>query len=322
MKTVLITGGAGFIAKNLIKRLCEDGSVSKIFAVDNFISSDIKDFSLFLLKLNSKKLYFKEVDITTQEFLRYIEDLKFNFDEIYHLASIATPIGYKKNKLATLDVGYIGTRNILEIARKRNSKILFSSTSEVYGDPNCAIQNENYYGNVNVFGERSCYDESKRVAESLCYSYIKDYNLNVKICRIFNTYGPYMKLDDGRIVTEAIKHMLNGTSLTIYGNGTQTRSFCYVDDMVDMVIKLMSSSCNTPVNLGNDEEIKIIDVVKITEEEGGMKIKYHFKDMTENDPIQRKPCLIKNKKILGEKEYTSFKKGVRKTIEFFQKRYC
>lgn len=334
-KNILITGASGFIGRNLIKYLLNDPVVETITGFDNFISSNKSDFEKFIKKYDTKnKVVFFEYDITD---LEKMSNDNFQFDEIYHLASLASPPFYKKYPIETLEVGYTGTKNILEIAKKCNAKVLFSSTSEVYGDPEISPQQEDYKGNVNSFGERSSYDESKRVAEALCYTYIKEYNLDVKIARIFNTYGPEMMLNDGRIITEAIRHLMNNTTLKIYGDGLQTRSCCFVDDTVNMLVKLMASNCNIPVNIGNNEERTINNTVDIIEKvyqdyinsmdigweypanENKVKItlKKDYIPLTQDDPLKRCPCLERNKSVLGEQNYISFEKGIFKTIEYF-----
>lgn len=322
MKTILITGGGGFIGRNLIEQLVKFKTTSKIIVIDNFITSNKQDFIKFYRQYEDK-VSFNAYDITNYRVLEYIlEDIK-HVDEIYHLASLASPPFYKKYPLETLDVGYIGTKNMLELAKRYNAKLLFASTSEVYGDALVSPQNENYYGNVNSFGERSSYDESKRVAEALCYTYLKSYGVDVKIARIFNTYGPHMLLNDGRIITEVIKHLKNKTTLTIYGNGKQTRSCCYVKDTVQMLIKLMNSMINEPVNIGNNEERSINQTVDIIEKvwnqmfNTNITVNREYKPLTQNDPLQRNPCLKFNKQVLGEIEYTSFEEGIKETITYF-----
>lgn len=315
------------IGKNLIEELVNIKTTNMIIVLDNFITSNKNEFIKFITKYQDKVIMY-DYDITSYETMSYLSkelDLRGikKIDEIYHLASLASPPFYKKYPLNTLDVGYIGTKNMLELAKKCNAKILFSSTSEVYGDALVSPQHENYYGNVNCFGERSCYDISKRVGEALCYTYLKDYNVDVKIARIFNTYGPNMLLNDGRIITEVIRHLKNNTTLTIYGDGNQTRSCCYVIDTVKMLIKLMNSETNYPINIGNDEERSINETVKIIEEvwnkmfNCNKTVNKEYKELTQNDPLQRKPCLKLNKKVLGETEYTSFKMGIENTILFF-----
>ena len=324
-KTILITGACGFIGKNLIKYLLNN-NVQKIIAIDNFISSNEKEFMEFKKEfdqVNKVELY--KLDITKQDFCSNIKTKIFNVDEIYHLASIASPPLYKKFPLETMNVGYIGTKNVLDLAIYYNAKLLFSSTSEVYGDPDVSPQNENYRGNVNSFGARSSYDESKRIAEALCYTYIKDFNVDIKIARIFNTYGPRMLLNDGRIITETIKHLLNDTTLQIFGDGQQTRSCCYIDDTVEQLVKLMASDCNIPVNIGNNIELTINELVNTIEqvyqeylaEKIEIKLKKEYVPLTQDDPLKRQPCLKRNNEILGERKYVSFEKGIREMIEFY-----
>jgi len=322
-KNILITGISGFIGCNLIKHLLNDPEVDKITGFDNFISSNKQNFEKFIKKYDTKnKVVFLEYDITDLEKMTFVKN-NFHFDEIYHLASLASPPFYKKYPIETLEVGYLGTKYILDIAKKCNAKILFSSTSEVYGDPDITPQHEDYYGYVNSFGARSCYDESKRVAEALCYTYIKEYNLDVKIARIFNTYGEHMMISDGRIVTEAIKHMINNTTLKIYGDGEQTRSCSFISNTVDMLIKLMASNCNIPVNIGNNEELTINKIVDTIEEvyqehfDKEYKLKKEYVPLTQNDPLKRCPCLKRNKEILGEEKYISIRDGIFSTIKYF-----
>ena len=323
-KNILITGGCGFIGRNLIKYLLSDPSVEKITVFDNFISSDKNDFEKFKKQYDpeNKTILFFEYDITDIEKMKFIKN-NFHFDEIYHLASIASPPFYKKFPLETLEVGFQGTQNILEIAKTHKAKVLFSSTSEVYGDPEISPQHENYKGNVNSYGERCSYDESKRVAEALCYTYINKYNVDVKIARIFNTYGPEMMLNDGRIITEAIRHLINNTTLKIYGNGNQTRSCCFIDNTIHMLVRLMASHCNIPVNIGNNEECAINDTIDIIEKvyqehfNKDCKLKKEYVQLTQDDPLKRQPCLKRNKDILGETQFINIKDGILKTIHYF-----
>lgn len=322
-KNILITGMAGFIGCNLIKHLLNDQEVDKITGFDNFISSNKQDFEKFIKKYDIKnKVVFFEYDITDLEKMTFVKN-NFNFDEIYHLASLASPPFYKKYPIETLEVGYQGTKYILEIAKKCNAKLLFSSTSEIYGDPQISPQYEDYKGNVNSFGERCCYDESKRVAEALCYTYIKEFGLDVKIARIFNTYGENMMISDGRIITETIKHLMNNTTLKIYGNGNQTRSCSYISNTIEMLVKLMRSNCNIPVNIGNNEERTINETIDIIEKiyqehfDKECKLKRENIKLTQDDPLKRQPCLKRNKQILGEIKYTPFEDGILKTINYF-----
>lgn len=335
MKNILITGGGGFLGRNLIEFLFKYQNINKIIVLDNFITSDKTTFIKFQQQFETSVLLYS-YDITNSELIDFlVKDLKIQgintLDEIYHLASLASPPFYKKYPIETLDVGYIGTKNMLELAKLYDSKILFASTSEVYGDALISPQHEDYYGNVNSFGERSCYDESKRVAEALCYTYLKSYGVDVKIARIFNTYGPHMLLNDGRIITECIKHLKNGTTLTIYGDGNQTRSICHVLNTVDMLIKLMGLDYNDPVNIGNNEELTINEIVDTIEEvyndyidsiniginNNKIILKKQYVPLTQNDPLKRQPCLKLNKNVLGEQRYISIRDGILSTIEYF-----
>lgn len=324
-KNILITGGAGFIGKSLIKYLLK-GNINKIICVDNFISSNRLDFENFIKKYDTDSIVILyDIDIIKFNLIdSLLNDNIKTIDEIYHLASLASPIFYKKYPIETMDVGYIGTKIMLEISKIFNSKLLFSSTSEVYGDARETPQNENYYGNVNSFGERSSYDESKRIAEALCFTYIKEYNLDIKIARIFNTYGERMMLNDGRIITEVIKNLMNDTTLTVFGDGEQTRSCCYVEDTVKMLVKLMASNCNIPINIGKDEEFTINEIIDIIEKvyqehfDKECKLKREYVKLTQDDPLKRNPCLKRNKEILGKIKYTSFEEGILNTIKYFK----
>jgi nucleoside-diphosphate-sugar epimerase len=331
-KVILISGAAGFLGKNLIKNIVLNNSASEIIVLDNFITSDPDQFDKFKSKLNPDiKITLFDFDITNPKMIPFIKERYQTINEIYHLASLASPIAYKKYPLKTLDTGYIGTKNLLELAYHYNSKLLLASTSEVYGDAQVSPQTESYYGNVNSYGARSSYDESKRVAEALCYTYINKYNLDIKIARIFNTYGPEMSMNDGRIITEIIKHSICDTELTIFGDGTQTRSICYVDNTVDMLIRLMGSDCNIPVNIGNNKEMSVNDIVNITkscyhqliknnEKYKNLKIndlKIQYIELTQDDPLIRQPCLKLNQQILGKTDYISMEQGITNTIQFF-----
>lgn len=324
MKTILISGGAGFIGVNLIQYLLEQDN-HKIIVLDNFITSEKSRFLSFKQRYNDQILLF-DVDICDIDIKTELAKLNIHsIDEIYHLASLASPQVYKKFPLETLDVGYNGTKYLLNLARNiYNAKLLFASTSEVYGDALIDPQHEKYYGNVNPYGERSCYDESKRIGEALCYTFRHKYGVDVKVARIFNTYGPYMSLDDGRIITEVIKSLKQKKELIIYGDGKQTRSFCYVADTVAMLVRLMNSDVSVPINIGNDHTQMTINdttdsIQKIWNDiySKDIVVKKVYKQLTQDDPLQRKPCLKLQKQLLGEYQYTSFEDGIRKTIEYF-----
>jgi UDP-glucuronate decarboxylase len=243
-------------------------------------------------------------------------------DEIYHLASIASPPKYKKYPIETLNVNVLGTKNMLDLAVKNGAKFLLTSTSEVYGDPLEHPQKESYFGNVNTVGSRSCYDESKRCAETYVYEYRRKYFDGVKgdfkICRIFNTYGPYMDIDDGRVITNIIKRIIENKSIIIYGDGSQTRSFCYIDDMIDGILSLMDSNISGPINLGNpDTECTMNELVSIFETVIGFKYIKTHEPRTENDPMLRKPDIQIARKLLGFNPTIGLEEGLHKTILHF-----
>ena len=282
-KIILVTGGAGFLGRHLCKKLLEDKN-NKVICLDNLITGKEKNIEEFLNNPNFKFLKF---DITKKIFLPHV-------DEIYNLASLASPDKYKKYPLETINVNFMGTQNLLELAKTHKAKILLTSTSEVYGDPLIHPQPEEYYGNVNTIGERSCYDESKRLAETLMYEYRKIYNLDTKIVRIFNTYGPYMDENDGRVITNFIYKIKNNEPIEIYGDGEQTRSFCFVDDMINGLIKMMNSVENGPINLGNPNcEFTLNELVKLLEKIINKKLDVIKLEKTENDPRCRKPIIDK-----------------------------
>jgi UDP-glucuronate decarboxylase len=322
MKTILITGCAGFIGINLIIRLLKDPS-NQIIGIDNLLTSVEPS------GINSERFQFLKLDIVKdKDILENLHTLFRKIDEIYHLASIASPPKYRKYPIETLDVNVIGTRNILDLAVKHNAKFLLTSTSEVYGDPLEHPQKESYYGNVNTVGERSCYDESKRCAETYVYEYrrkeiTKNADANgakgdFKICRIFNTYGPYMDINDGRVITNIIDQVIHNKPITIYGDGKQTRSFCYIDDLLDGLLALMDSREVGPINLGNpDTECTMNDLVNVFERMFGNKfVVVNFPKM-ENDPLVRKPDISAAKQLLGFSPKVGLDEGLYKTFKYF-----
>lgn len=326
METILITGAGGFIGKNLVKYLCKVEKTKRFILIDNFITSNENDLYKLIKENNIDNVIVCKYDICSIYFKDYIKEIKkikniTRINEIYHLASIASPIKYKKYDIETLDVGYIGTKNILELARIENAKILYTSTSEVYGDPLKTPQNEDYYGNVNTFGERSSYDESKRIGETLCYVYKKIYNVNIRIARIFNTYGEYMDIDDGRIISEIFKMMFLKTKLKVFGDGNQTRSFTYVNDTIEMLIKLMKSDYTRPLNIGTDNEITINELIEKVERIFKIKLNVEYIEKTENDPMIRRPDLTLNKQYLGDINRTSLENGLKKMFYYYNSLY-
>lgn len=305
MKRILVTGGAGFIGSHLCERLLSEGNY--VICLDNFFTGS-KDNVKHLLE--NKNFELIEHDIT-EEFFADVE-------QIYNLACPASPVHYQYNPVKTLKTSVLGIMNMLELAKKCNARILQASTSEVYGDPNVHPQTENYWGNVNPIGLRSCYDEGKRCAETLMMDYHRNESVDVRIVRIFNTYGPKMDENDGRVVSNFIIQALKGEDITVYGDGLQTRSFCYINDLVDGIIKLMDSNYVGPVNLGNDSERTILDFAKMIIEMTESNSKIVHKDLPSDDPMQRKPDLTLAKQELNWQPTTDIKVGIAQTIKYFK----
>jgi UDP-glucuronate decarboxylase len=306
MKTILITGGAGFIGSNLCEKLLNDNN--KIICLDNLFTGNIKNIEHLMKNPNFE---FINHDIINPF------DIDCDIDEIYNLACPASPPKYQFNPINTLKVNFLGVLNMLELARKKHSKFLQTSTSEVYGEPEITPQHEEYRGNVNINGIRSCYDEGKRVAETLITEYHKKYNVDVRIVRIFNTYGPKMDKNDGRVVTNFINQSLNNEDITLYGNGEQTRSFCYIDDQIEGLVKLMNSNYVHPINIGNPHEITVKELATLILELTKSNSKIVYKDLPSDDPTNRKPDISKAKRILNWEPKYELEKGILKTIEYF-----
>ena len=305
-KVVLVTGGAGFIGSHLCEEFLKE---NKVICVDNLSTGDCKNVEHLMVNENFK---FIEHDVSKPL------DLKGRVDLIFHLASPASPIDYQKLPIETMMANSLGTLNILNLAKEKNAKLLLASTSEVYGDPEEHPQSEGYWGHVNPTGPRSCYDESKRFAEALTLAYHRIHGVNVKIARIFNTFGPRMRKDDGRAIPNFVTQALNNEPVTVYGNGKQTRSFCYVSDMVEGLIRLMESEFFDVFNLGNTNEMKIIDVAEKVKGMTGSKSDVVFRSLPKDDPVRRKPDIKKAKGKLGWEPKTGFEDGLRKTIEWFK----
>ena len=320
---VLISGGCGFIGTNLTKYFMEK-TCKNVIVVDNLISSSDIHISKFQQEYPNRIFYING-DITNIELCNNIKQYFPVIDEIYHLASIASPKKYKKHPLKTLNVGYNGTKNMLDLCLYyKNCKFLYSSTSEIYGDALQHPQSETYYGNTNTVGQRSAYDESKRIGETLVVNYTEMYNLDTRIVRIFNTYGPYMDLNDGRIITEMIKCFMSDEELTING-GFQTRSFSYIDDTIDMMLNVFeNTSYKLPVNIGNNLEITIENLLiifnKVVKKISNKDLDFSkiiFKTLEKDDPVKRCPDLSLYNSLFGRFIKTDLDNGLEKTLEFY-----
>jgi len=307
MKRILITGGAGFLGSHLCDRLIEQDN--EILCLDNFFTGS-KDNIIHLL---TNPLF---------ELIRHdiINPILLEADQIFNLACPASPVHYQHNPIKTIKTNVMGTINTLGMAKRLNAKILQASTSEVYGDPDIHPQREDYWGRVNPIGPRSCYDEGKRAAECLMMDYHRQNNVKVKIVRIFNTYGPRMALNDGRVVSNFIIQALKGQDITVYGDGSQTRSFCYVDDMVAGLIMMMGSTDSFlgPINIGNPEEFSILDLAETIISMTGNPSKIVFKPLPQDDPMQRKPDISLARKILGWQPQINLEEGLERTIAYFR----
>lgn len=311
MKNILVTGGAGFIGSHLCRTLLEQNSQNKVLCLDNFYSGSKRNVEPLLENRRFKVL---EHDVI-KPFL--IEE---PFDEIYNLACPASPVAYQKNPVYTTKTSVLGILNLLELARETGVKILQASTSEVYGEPQVHPQTEDYRGNVNPIGIRSCYDEGKRCAESLLFDYKRMYGTEIKVMRIFNTYGPQMAEGDGRVMSNFIMQALRGEPLTIYGDGTQTRSFCYVDDLVCGMIMLMAAGpeATGPINFGNPEEITIWCLAEKVIAAAGSKSQIVFKTLPLDDPERRKPDISLARQKLGWQPEITLEEGLGRTIAYFK----
>jgi dTDP-glucose 4,6-dehydratase len=307
MKTILITGAAGFLGSHLCDRFISEGF--KVIGMDNLITGDLKNIE-HLFKLDTFEFYHHDVS----KFVHVPGEL----DYILHFASPASPIDYLKIPIQTLKVGSLGTHNLLGLAKAKDARILIASTSEVYGDPLVHPQTEDYYGNVNTIGPRGVYDEAKRFQESMTMAYHRFHGLETRIVRIFNTYGPRMRLNDGRVIPAFIGQALRGEDLTVFGDGLQTRSFCYVDDQIEGIYRLLMSDYAEPVNIGNPYEITILDfaqeIIKLT----GTNQKIIFKPLPQDDPMQRQPDISRAKSILGWEPKVSREEGMKLTFNYFK----
>jgi UDP-glucuronate decarboxylase len=309
-KKILVSGGAGFIGSQLCKKLLEQNH--RVICVDNLFSGFEKNINN--LKINNNFKFILH-DICKP---LIIED---NIDEIFHLACPASPVAYQKDPLFTLRTCFQGTYNMCELAKEKNAKILFTSTSEIYGDPLVHPQAETYYGNVNTIGIRSCYDEGKRIGETILTEFHNNHNINIQIARIFNTYGPNMSPSDGRVVTNFIRQYLRNEPITIYGEGKQTRSLCYIDDTINGLIKLMKKKEYIgPTNIGNPNEQTIIEIAQtIKKYIPETKSTYSYQPLPQDDPLSRKPDISKAQEKINWKPEVSLKFGIENTIAFIKK---
>ena len=307
MKRVLITGAAGFLGSHLCDRFIKEGYY--VIAMDNLITGDLKNIEHLSANDN-----FEFINHDVSEHITIDEEL----DYILHFASPASPIDYLKIPIQTLKVGSLGTHNLLGLAKAKGARMLIASTSEVYGDPLVHPQTEDYYGNVNPIGPRGVYDEAKRFQEAITMAYHTYHGVETRIVRIFNTYGPRMRLNDGRVLPAFIGQALRGEDLTVFGEGNQTRSFCYVDDLIEGIYRLLLSDYELPVNIGNPDEITILDFCKEIIKLTGTDQKIIYKDLPVNDPMQRQPDITKAIELLGWEPKVNRADGLKITYEYFK----
>ena len=304
---ILLTGAAGFLGSHLSERLVLEGH--HVIGLDDLSTGSLKNLENLR---NNSNFTFIEHDVR--------EPISLEVDAILNFACPASPVHYQADPVRTIETNFLGIINLLHLARNTGAKILQASTSEVYGDPTESPQKETYWGNVNPIGIRSCYDEGKRAAETLCFDYKRQYGVDARVIRIFNTYGPNMAIGDGRVVSNFIVQALRGEDITIYGDGSQTRSFCYVTDLVDGIYRMLTHPelQNSPINLGNPHEFSMLELAKLVIEQTNSKSKITFLDLPQDDPKQRKPDISLAKLVLNWKPSIELRAGVQKTINYFQ----
>lgn len=305
----LVAGGAGFLGSHLCKALLSKNR--KVICLDNLYTGSIQNIQELMQNSN---FLFLEMDIIE------LDKINKDISEIFNLACPASPKHYQRDPLFTIKTSFIGTLNLLELAKSKSAKLLQASTSEIYGDPSVHPQHEEYWGNVNPIGIRSCYDEGKRAAETLCFDYIRKYNLDIRVCRIFNTYGPNMHPDDGRVVSNFIVQALQNKPITVYGDGSQTRSFCYVDDLIRGFLALINSEHRPtePYNLGNPDEFTIMELAQHVINLTNSTSKIEFRSLPQDDPIMRRPDISKAIANLDWSPHYDLKAGLISTIEYFK----
>ena len=307
MKKILITGAAGFLGSHLSDRFIKEGY--HVIAMDNLSTGNINNIEHLF---PNKNFEYYHHDVT-----KFVH-ISGKLDYILHFASPASPIDYLKMPIQTLKVGAMGTYNLLGLAKEKNARILVASTSEVYGDPEIHPQTEEYWGNVNPVGPRGVYDEAKRYMEAITMAYHNFHQVDTRIIRIFNTYGPRMRLDDGRALPQFMAQALRGEDITVFGDGSQTRSFCYVDDLVEGIYRLLLSDYHLPVNIGNPDEISLLDFAKEIQTLTNTSSKIIFKELPKDDPKQRQPNITKAKEILGWQPKVDRSEGLKITLEYFK----
>lgn len=309
MKKILVTGGAGFIGSHLCRRLLKDGH--QVFCLDNMFTGTYDNISELYSNPN-----FEFINANV------IYPLHLQVDRIYNLACPASPVHYQYDPIMTTKTSFMGALNVLDLARKCGARVLQASTSEIYGDPLMHPQREEYRGNVSTIGPRACYDEGKRIAETLFFDYKRQYNVDIRVIRIFNTYGPNMLENDGRVVSNFIVQALRNRDITIYGDGTQTRSFCYVDDLVEGMIAMMEKDdFHGPVNLGNPQEMTILELAEMIIAKTGSASRIVYRDLPVDDPVKRKPDIELAKRVLGWEPKVPLSEGLDRTIAYFKSRY-
>ncbi len=305
VKRNLITGGAGFLGSHLTDRLMEAGE--EVICLDNYFTGRKSNITQWI---GHPRFELIRHDVT--------EPIQLEIDRIWHLACPASPVHYQFNPIKTAKTNFLGTYNMLGLARRVGARLLLASTSEVYGDPEVHPQPESYRGCVNTIGIRSCYDEGKRIAETLCFDYQRMHSTEIRVMRIFNTYGPRMLPDDGRVVSNFIMQALQGEPITIYGDGSQTRSFCYVDDLIDGMVKLMNGNHTGPINIGNPREFTILQLAELTRNAINPSLRFIKMPLPEDDPLQRNPITILAKKHLNWEPEIELEEGLAKTILYFK----